>query len=576
MYLKKVFPFRELIKNNSLRTAFAFIFVIVLSLGCYAQSELLEVTAENFEVAEVFSDSMVFQQNEPIKVWGTSTHEGGVVGVRFDDSYGTAVVENGAWCVSLSPRVADTVPHTLEVYGITSAERRVFEDVLVGDVYLVIGQSNVGYRVGSLPEEQMPEANGLWEERVRLLTGSASDLPEFAVSTGKRSKKNEENIALTVRRANTWHRASHGECVNASALGYLFAKELCTLGGENIPIGVISIGFGGLELRSFVDPTLAKKLSGYGKASVVYENFIRPLLPFAVRGVVWYQGEANAPYYAEYADGLCCFIEQLRADKAQEKYTDFPFYIVELPPCFAAPEGYTGEDWQFIDFGLVRAASGSVPSRVENTYICVTSDLWNDRFFANNLHPNNKPGIAARLSRMAAKNAWGYAEFEGAYAPTVRTVEQVDEEGYVYDVYFDHTSGALYWKGDMAGLYGVDEEWNAPELSVEFVSEDCMRVTSSEILYRLCYASQADDVFGENATLCGGSGVPAAAFLVDLRTRPVTWKMRFNVLLLHVVGWTYRNRYILMVGFLACVIAVAVMVKKHRKKKQEQKKEQKA
>lgn len=576
MVLKKTFPFYGRFWNNSPRIAFAFIFIMVLSLGCHAQSELLEVTAENFEVAEVFSDSMVFQQNEPIKVWGTSTHEGGVVGVRFDDSYGTAVVENGAWCVSLSPRVADTVPRTLEVYGVPSAERRVFEDVLVGDVYLVIGQSNVAYRVSSLPEEQMPEEDGAWKERVRLLTNSRDDLSKSAVSTDKRNKQDTSASALSVHRASRWQRASHGERVNASALGYLFAKELCTLGGENIPIGIISVGFGGMELRSFVEPSLAKKLSGYGEAGVVYENFIRPLLPFAVRGVVWYQGEANAPYYAEYADGLCRFIEQLRADKAQERYTDFPFYIVELPPCFAAPEGYTGEDWQFVDFGLVRAASGSVPSMVENTYICATSDLWNDRLYANNLHPNNKPAVAARLSRMVAAEAWAYTEFEGAYAPTLRTVEQVDEEGYVYDVYFDHTSGALYWQGDMAGLYGVDEEWNAPELTAEFVSEDCMRVTSSRILYRLCYASQADNVFGENATLCGGSGVPAAAFLVDLRTRPVTLKMRFNILLLNVVGWVYRNSGVLAAGALVCVAAVVVFVRRHQKKKQHKKEEQKA
>lgn len=172
--------------------------------------------------------------------------------------------------------------------------------------------------------------DGVWEERVRFLSFDNGDLEEVE------QKKKPASSALDryTPYAKLWRKAAHTEVLGASALGICFAERLCKLGGEQIPIGVISLGFGGRELRSFVQPKNAEKLSGYGDKSSIYANFIEPLLKFPIRGVIWYQGEANAAYYSEYADGFLVFAEQLRADKAQTSYADFPFYLVERRRAF--------------------------------------------------------------------------------------------------------------------------------------------------------------------------------------------------------------------------------------------------
>ncbi len=538
-----------------------------------AGESLLEPTAANFEVAEVFSEHMVIQQNEPIVIYGTSTDEGGVVVARFGDAFASGTVENGAWRIEFNPTCSGPQTYTLEVYGAPSAGHVVFEDVIVGDVYLVIGQSNVEYSVSTLPAEQIPEPDGIWEERVRLLSYNTSDLNKALAAEEFDSKS--EDAPRPARRMKSWHRASHGENLNDSALGYCFGQRLCSLGMGDVPIGVISLGFGGMELRSFVQPELAETLTGYGEISQVYNHFIEPLLPFAVRGVIWYQGEANAPYYLEYADSMTEFLTQFREDKAQKTYTDFPYYIVELPPCFSAPSEELAATWQFVDFGLVRAAAGILPSKVDNTYICVTSDLWSDRTYANNLHPNNKPSVASRLAGMAASVAWNASGFENTLAPTVRSVEPVDEEGRVYDICFDHVAGALQWNGDPKGFYGVDLGWNALDVTVEIIDTDRIRVTATDLLYRIGYGSDPDNVFGEKTTLCSGSGIPAAAFYADVRERIVTRRMRFEVFVLKAMGWINWYRYQLCAGVAAVAAVIGILVYKLKKKKKRKDKEEK-
>lgn len=533
-----------------------------LALFCGAET-LAEPTATDFAVAGVFSDHMVLQQNEPICIWGTGSEEGAVVGAKLADSYGTAVVENGCWSITLAARCASAEPLTLEVYGSAAAKRRAFEDILIGDVWLIAGQSNVEYSCASLPDGQMPVYDGVWEERVRFLSFDNGDIEEVE------QKKKPASSALDryTPYAKLWRKAAHTEVLGASALGICFAERLCKLGGEQIPIGVISLGFGGRELRSFVQPKNAEKLSGYGDKSSIYANFIEPLLKFPIRGVIWYQGEANAAYYSEYADGFLVFAEQLRADKAQTSYADFPFYLVELPPCFPAPDGVDASLWQYIDFGMVRAVSGTLPSKLKNCYICATSDLWSDALYANNLHPNNKPAIAERLAQMAAAGEWDFSEYRTVVAPTFLRAEPIDAEGYAYHVYFGRASGGLRASGALKGFDAIGEKWEPLDVLCEIVSPDCVRVTASAPIYRLRYAPETASVFGTDATLCNAAGIPTCAFSVDLKEFPVSISAVLHTCAVRIFQVIWRYRVLFGAFALAAAAGLIYICRRKRKNK---------
>ena len=505
---------------------------------------------------------MVFQQNEPICLWGTGAEEGAVVGARLADSYGFGTVTDGVWRITLAARCASPESFTLEIFGAADARHYAYEDILIGDVWLVIGQSNVEYNVASLPEEQKP-VTGTWENLTRLLSFDSKDLR----LAEKKANKTASLLDRYTPYAKPWRTAAHPETLNASALGLCFASSLCKLGSEQIPVGVISLGFAGRELASFVQPKNAKALSGYGEKSLIYKHFIEPLLSFPIRGVIWYQGEANAAYYTEYAEGFRAFAEQLRADKAQSTYTDFPFYIVELPPCFDAPETSPDAGWQYTDFGMVRAASGTIPSLIDNCYLCASSDLWSDRTYRNNLHPNNKPALAERLAQMAAANEWGFSEYGSVTAPSFRQAKKVDESGCVYDVFFDHAGASLAFSGGVPkGFDAIGEDWAFTDITCEIVAPDCVRITSLAPIYRLRYAPETDSVFGTDATLCNAAGIPACAFYIDLEKFPVSFGTYLHVFAVRVYGIFYRYRLIFIPLALVIFLSIGLLIRRKKRK----------
>ena len=540
-----------------------------LFLGCAAlhaaAEEFPPATASNFEVSPLFSDNMVLQQNEPIRVWGTCAEEGSVIHARLADSYGYARVSDGVWQMELAPRCAQTEPLTLEVYGSSGAERRIFENLTVGDVWFVVGQSNVEYSFGSLAEYELL-CSSLAGKNIRFLSFSSDDLEKLTLAPLKKA------VAPTLPPASkVWRSITHSENVNASALGLCFALELDGLCAGEIPIGIISLGFSGHELAAFVQPEISKRLSGYDDKSLIYNTLIAPFLPMPIRGMIWYQGEANAPYYAEYADAFAAFIGQFRTDKNQSAYRDFSLYLVELPPCFPSPEGYDG-DWQYADFGSVRAVQGCLPMRLENCYICSTLDLWSDRTYSNSLHPPNKPAIAKRLAGMAAANEWGFSEYALLCAPTVREIRAVDESGCCYDVFFDHAGEGLQWCGgaDGAGFEAVGGSWQPLSVTAQICGKDCVRIRTAEKIYFLRYAYATSSVFAETAALCNAGGIPAAAFSYEITAIPTPFYEYLHIAAVRVIGLFYPYRFGMAALLALCGTLFLLLKIRKRKGKMDQ------
>lgn len=523
--------------------------------------------AEYFEVASVFSDHMVFQQNEPIRVWGTGSGEGSTVYATLGESYGQSDIVDGKWEIVFAPRAYSAEPLTLEIYSGPDSQHRVFEDILIGDVWLFIGQSNIEYSFGGLEEYDELDRKAETMRNVRFLSFGSDDLEKLSDMPDIK-EENGNSASDGLMAGKRWNVAGHGENVNASALGLCFSSELNALSGEEVPIGMISLGFAGKSLSAFVSPEISSGMSGYDDKSTVYESFIKPFINFPIRGVVWYQGEADAAYYAEYADALYAFIKEFRSEKNQSEYETVPFYIVELPPCFPAPAYAPQEQaavWQYIDFGNVRSASGILPSMAEKCYICTTSDLWSDTEYPNNLHPPNKRDTAARLARMAAANEWGFSEFDSLVAPTVNEIVQISDDGKEVEVAFESNGRNLAVYGDtLTGFDAVGKDWNPMQVSAELVSENRVRIKAPEEIYILRYGAGTSSVFGKDTSLCNDAGIPAAAFSLYLKEFPVPFTEQLRVAAVKFIGCLYpfRAQLCIFILFLLVVLTKFFIIKK--------------
>ena len=235
------------IKKAAINFLFAAVLLLAANIG-YAE-EFPTPSATSFEVSSIFSDNMVLQQNETIHIWGTSDDEESIILAKLDDSYGYCKVEDGKWDIYLAPRSYSKDSLRLEIFGSSDAESRVFENITIGDVWLVIGQSNVEYRYGNITPEEALEKSGGEEKVISLLTFGKRDLSRSIAA--KHADEPQSDFPDTGR---VWLPYRHGANINASALGMCLASELSEISSSDIPIGIISLGFSGAELSAFVQP----------------------------------------------------------------------------------------------------------------------------------------------------------------------------------------------------------------------------------------------------------------------------------------------------------------------------------
>lgn len=445
--------------------------------------------ASNFELAPCFGDNMIFQQNEPIRIWGTSNDEGANVNGILGDSMASATVKDGKWELSFAPRVYSSEPLTLELYGNEDCRFQSLENINIGDVWFFIGQSNIEYTSAIAPEFEEYAASLRGNENIRLL-----HVPK-------------EGFVNDVR----WRNFSRFSAYPSSALGSFFAKFTSDALGNEVPLGIVSLGYKGRPISDFMP----------GKSDI-YQNALSVLERFPVRGIVWYQGEADAAQYGYYAEKLKSYIEYQRSVKELDN-AEFPFYVMELPPCFSGNEAGR----QYIDFGAVRAETGSLPLSVNNMYICPSSDMWDNPSYENSLHPPIKYRMAQRLSLMVLSKEYGFGSCDLFFGPVISEYSYADNAKSVR-IKFKNCGDGLVANGGLHGFTVIGKNWNSiNDYTAKIESPDSVLISANEDIYIVKYAADTEDVFGKNITLSNSSSVPAAAFSVTLQSPPLSAAQKF-------------------------------------------------
>lgn len=325
----------------------------------------------------VFSDHMVLQKGMKVPVWGTADN-GEQVTVSFNGQRASTIAKNGVWKVMLKPMNYLFNPGVLSVFG---KDTITVNDVLVGEVWICSGQSNMERQLGPRPPQQ-PVTD--WEKERDEACYPL--IREFYVPL--------KYSSTPVHDVNSrWTVCSPASVSDFSAVGYFFARKLYESLG--VPVGIIFSAFGGTVAEDWMsyevlvgNPRLSDLVNNYqatmkgwypeGKVmNGLYNGMIYPLTPYAVKGVAWYQGEQNVDRPRQYVDIMKSLIEGWRNDFRNRK---MPFLIVQI-----APYKYMTPD--------IREAQLQVSREVKRTVLIVTTDCGD----ANDIHPPLKRPVGDRL-----------------------------------------------------------------------------------------------------------------------------------------------------------------------------------
>ena len=359
---------------------FIYLFVFLLSFSSSAQIEL----------SNLFSDNMVLQQESHVNIWGKAkkNQELIIYASWSGKIIRTIVKDDGSWEVKIKTPSAGG-PYNIQVT--CDGETKTINNVLIGEVWLASGQSNMEMTLSGNNREPV---NGSLDA---IANSNNTKIRFFNVKV----KVSEERIDDI---DGEWLEANFKNTPNFSAVAYSFAKYLNQV--LDIPFGIINSPKDGSVAEAWISPDVLKKittnkeLSYYAKQphnnpSVLFNGMINAIIPFTIKGVIWYQGEGNSGRYKNYMKLMNGLIKNWRDEWG---LGDFPFYFVQLAPNGSRGQG-NGTSQAFL-----REAQLRTMLSVENTGMAVTLDIGST--ITN--HPPEKLLIGKRLAYWALAKNYGF------------------------------------------------------------------------------------------------------------------------------------------------------------------------
>ena len=500
-------------------------FCFVAAAGCQAAAP-----ATNIKLPAVLSDNMVLQADMALPIWGWAD-PGGSVTVKLGGQSKTAVADTkGKWSVKLDAIKAGGL-HTMTIAG---AETITVKNILAGEVWVCSGQSNMQWTVKSSMNADQEIAAATYP-KIRLFT-----VPRVPALTPQDDCQG------------AWIECSPETAGGFSAVGYFFGRAIYKARG--VPVGLINTSWGGTPSETWTRPSKLKTLpdakpllerwdsqaknydpekakQDYEAAMVkwkeaaakakaakkkaprqprkpgdprmhhhrpgnLYNGMIAPLVPFAIRGAIWYQGESNAGRAYQYRSIFPGMIEDWRESWGQG---DFPFFWVQLANFHTRLDEPAGSAW-----AELREAQ-SMTLKLANTGQAVIIDIGE----AKNIHPKNKQDVGKRLALSARKVAYNENIVHSGPVLTSRKIE-----GSTVRLTFDCVGGGLIAKGggDLKGfaLAGADKKfiWAKAVIDGNSVVLSCPKV-AKPVAARYAWADNPE------CNLYNKEGLPASPFRTD-------------------------------------------------------------
>ena len=519
-------------KSNATRAQVA---VIINAFSKLKKAEL----CSNFTVSRAFSDDMIVQRNEKLTVWGFApvSENGKLIRVTFKGEIATCTVEKGQWnAVFDNTFIQSANPSDIKCYG--SNKTADIKNVMVGDVYYVIGQSNVYWPINLLIEDL--KINNMLDtlkydfndsRNIRFFRNSAVF---YSGETGENTPGTAKKFDDVKSESSYCMKPSDENIQNYSAIGYLFAYNL----SENIdiPIGIIEIDASGCPLTTFSPNEMCEKwhsdinYMGTGvyymllggqtlplPSRCAYNQQLYPLINFSCAGVVWYQGESDCNNTIQnYGKNVYTFqnmfVELMSYYRSHFGNSDFPVYIIEFPPCY----GYYTSN--YLPTGVVRSELGVIPTLLDDCYVVPSSDFWPIQYMKwdNNIHPFCKGFQASRLTKMILAKEYNMGNVDYTFGPTFEKIEY-SEDGKSAVITFKYVGDGLDFEDeeDTDTITGfeikVNGSWNVT-YNVEVTSKNQVTVTSKEELQGVRYNAQTDYYAPVTCNMYNSEKIPMVAF----------------------------------------------------------------
>lgn len=484
----------------------------------------------------IIGDHMVLQSGSPLNIWGWA-EPGEEVSVSLADTKAAATADAaGNWLVKLPSLAASAEPLTMTVEGRNTIE---VTDILVGEVWLGSGQSNMEWPVAASDDAASEMA--------------AADDPQLRLFLVPKSPKSTPAKDV----AASWTVCTPDSVRGFSAVSYFFGRELREK--LQVPVGMIASSWGGTRIEPWTPPAafadlpelenerkqLEASRAGYvhyqnelkqhlpkfkawleeaeqavaagqappepppfppnpfghpGAPTSLYNGMIHPLVPFALRGALWYQGEANRGQAMHYRDLMKALIRGWREEWGQG---NFPFLFVQLAPYhYDEHVTWLPEIWE------AQTATLTMP----NTGMAVTTDIGN----VSDIHPRNKREVGRRLALWALANTYGHDDlvFSGPM------YESMTVTGNRAQIKFRHAGGGLISRDDEPltwfSIAGEDKQFVPATATIEgdTVIVASPRV-SAPVAVRFGWHQEAEP------NLANKEGLPASPFRTDSWTDAV-------------------------------------------------------
>ena len=371
----------------------------------FESSEIGESSWEcpQFKVSGIFSSHMVLQREKPIKIWGFSTHVGSKIAGHFMGETALATVgKDNRFTLRFSARPECTEPQIM-VISDEFDHVVTFEDILIGDVWIIGGQSNAEMHLAPC-FSLTPSVNFDENDNFRLFYQHGST----CMTLGKENNTRHKDI---VKSEWTWQLPNKKNSMSFSAIGWYFAKEL--IKHISTPIGVVMMAAGAVCLRELMPAELANSL-GYDKGANTriggaFDTLINPIIPLSFKAQIFFQGESEGCWF-ECADRYDTDLESFFADERVRFGQHFPIYNVQLSEYGEnAPKFFPALD-------IVRIKQYNALSLIENMTLTVDMDLGftEGRDWA---HSPRKLELAERLARLALAKEYGVGKIVDAVSP---------------------------------------------------------------------------------------------------------------------------------------------------------------
>jgi sialate O-acetylesterase len=488
-------------------------------------------TYAGVNVVGLFRDNMVLQRDMELPVWGGGK-KGDKVTVEFVGVSKTAEVdETGKWMLKLGSFPAGG-PHEMKITQ--GADSTTFKNILMGEVWICSGQSNMQWDLKTLKKNNAPDADN------EIANAKYPDI-RFITVVGTAGGRQQVIPCGSLQ----WRECSPETAGDLSAVAYFFAKELRQK--LNVPIGLIVTAQGSSPIRSWISAetmnanpifkvtleeykTLPERKKAYDEKRATYEaalakskadgtnpppgpgsfetdaspgpyfyGRVYPLAPFAMRGVIWYQGESDAMYFQgithakTYKDFFPVMISEWRSLWGY----DFPFLYVQL-----APGGGLQKDPVESSWAELRDAQRQ-SLKVKNTAMVVTTDICDA-----DLHPRKKVDVGKRLALSA--RAVAYGESLVYSGPIFNKAEFKDGK---VTISFTHIGGGLMARGGQLkgfSIAGTDRKfvWADSEIKGDTVVVSSGQVTDPKAVRYAWAENPIGNLFNKD-------GFPASCFRTD-------------------------------------------------------------